>query len=230
MVGRRLQPLVRDLGHDLGQQILVDPAGQLRVGVRHAREVADEHVVAGVVGLGGEFLRAGRRRAPAVVEVQRGAVVDQPQPAVPDQQVRIAPAAVDVGGEGVQPEDAGSLRRVGGVAGVPAERAGQEVDRQVQPDAGGEQILHLFVGLVLADRGVELERTELGNPQSQPPRELPDDHLRHQHLQALTRAAELGDVGSQVACLDDAGQRTPLAQRGHIAKGLHGRDHTGQLR
>ena len=51
--------------------------------------------------------------APRVVEVQRGAVVDQPQVAVPDQQVGVAPAAVDVGDERVQPQRPGGDVRPG---------------------------------------------------------------------------------------------------------------------
>ena len=43
---------------------------------------------------------------PVVVEVERRAVVDQPELAVPDQQVGVARRAVDVGDEGVEPDDA----------------------------------------------------------------------------------------------------------------------------
>ena len=46
----------------------------------------------------------GGRRGPVVVEDQRGAVVDQPGPAVPQQHVRVAPGAVDVADERVEPQ------------------------------------------------------------------------------------------------------------------------------
>ena len=43
--------------------------------------------------------------APGVVDVQRGPVVDQPDPAVPDEQVRVGRGAVGVGHERVEPHD-----------------------------------------------------------------------------------------------------------------------------
>ena len=72
-----------------------------------------------------------------VVEVERGAVVDQPQPVVPDQQVRVARGAVDVRGERVEPHDVGRQAGIG--APRPArrvgQRAGQEVHAQVRAGA-----------------------------------------------------------------------------------------------
>ena len=44
-----------------------------------------------------------------VMEVQCGAVVDQPEPLVPDEQVRVPRRAVDVRHERVEPDDVGSL-------------------------------------------------------------------------------------------------------------------------
>ena len=49
---------------------------------------------------------------PVVVERQRGAVVDQVQPAVPEQHVRVAPRAVDVADQRVEPQHPPGERRV----------------------------------------------------------------------------------------------------------------------
>ena len=72
---------------------------------------ADEHVVGGVVGLAREPLGRPDAAGPAVVEVQAGAVVDGPQVAVPHQQVGVAPGAVDVRGQRVEPQHRGRDRR-----------------------------------------------------------------------------------------------------------------------
>ena len=91
-----------------------------------------EHVVGRVERLAGEPRRSVRTAGPRVVEVERGAVVDAPQVPVPHEQVRVAPGAVDVGRERVEPEHARGLLRLDPVVGVEAERAGQEVDAEVE--------------------------------------------------------------------------------------------------
>ena len=155
---------------------------------------------------------------PAVVEVERGAVVDHPEVAVPDQEVGVAPRPVDVGGEGVEPEDAGALVVGRAHLAVDAERAGQEVDAEVGADAGVEQVLHLLVGLVAGELGVEVEHDEARGAQPEPGRQAADDDLGDEHLRALAGAAELADVGAEVVTLDDAGQAAALAQRGDVAR------------
>ena len=64
-------------------------------------------------GLGGEPGRVADAARPAVVEVERRAVVDHPEVVVPQQQVGVAPGAVDVRGEGVEPEHPRGRRRPG---------------------------------------------------------------------------------------------------------------------
>ena len=58
-------------------------------------------------------LRLGRRVLPGVLEVERRAVVDQPDAAVPEQQVRVLRRAVDVRRQRVEPDDVGGELRVG---------------------------------------------------------------------------------------------------------------------
>ena len=124
---------------------------------------------------------------------------------MPHQQVGVAPRAVDVGGERVQPQHLGA--DLGGRAGssrVVPERTGQEVDAEVEPGARVEQVLDLLVGLVAGDLRVQVERHQLRGAQPDPAGQLADDHLGDQHPQALPGAAELADVGAEVVALDDA--------------------------
>ena len=81
------------------------------------------------------------------------------------------------------------------------------------PDAGVEQVLHLLVGLVAGELGVEVEDDEPRGAQAEAGGEGADDHLGDEHLGALAGAAELADVGAEVVALDDAGQAAALAQR-----------------
>ena len=84
--------------------------------------------------------RAGlvRQVGRGVVAVERGAVVDQPDAPVPDQQVRVARRAVDVEHERVEPHDLGRKRRIEPLrrALVERQRTGQEVQPGGQPAAG----------------------------------------------------------------------------------------------
>ena len=111
-----------------------------------------------------------------VVEVQRGAVVDQPEAVVPPEEVRVLRRAIDVRHERVEPDDVGGEVGIGGGAGGRAERqrARQEVDAEVEPVAREQQVLDLGVGLGAADRGVELDQRRAPAPEARAPaRALP---------------------------------------------------------
>ena len=74
--------------------------------------------------------------------------------------------------ERVEPHDVGGelgVRRVGRVV---RQRAGQEVDAEVDARAGGDQLLDLRVGLGGAERRVELDQHELGHRQPEPAGQL----------------------------------------------------------
>ena len=88
------------------------PRSSRRTGAARARAIAGN----GVRSCPGS-------RSRRVVEVERGAVVDQPQPAVPEQQVRVLRGAVDVRHERVEPDDVGGELGVGRRADRRAERA-----------------------------------------------------------------------------------------------------------
>ncbi len=154
----------------------------------------------------------------AVVEVQRGAVVDQPQPVVPEQQVGVARGAIDVGGERVEPHDVGGesvLRRVW-AGGRVRERAREEVHAEVRAGAGRDQLLDLGVGLRRAEHGIDLDSDQVGHEQAEPAREFADDDLGDERPQALAGAAELDHVQAVVVGLDKPGERPTLAQRGDV--------------
>ena len=109
---------------------------------------------------------AARARAPArrVVEVERRAVVDQPEPAVPEEQVRVLRGAVDVRHERVEPDDRGRELGRGRRPGRRAERqrAREEVDAEVEARARASRSWISGSGSARAERGVELDERELG--------------------------------------------------------------------
>ena len=110
-----------------------------------------EDVPGGIEGLRGEVGGVGFAAGPGVVEVEGGPMVDRPGGAMPDEEIRVGPCSVDVGGERVEPNDVGCLLGRGGPAPVVAEGAGEEVDAEVAADTGIEQILDLLVRFVLVD-------------------------------------------------------------------------------
>ena len=167
--------------------------------------------------LAGEADRVGRPAGPAVVEVEGGAVVDRPGPTVPQQQVRVVPRAVDVRRERVQPDDAGGDVLRGWHRAVVPERAGQEVDAEVQPDAGVEQVLDLLVGLVLGDLRVQGDQRQPRDGDGEQPGDLGHEDLGDEDLDPLAGAAELQDVDAVVVGLDEARQGAALAQRRDVA-------------
>ena len=113
----------------------------------------------------------------------------------------------------------------GGCVRVVGQRAGQEVDAEVDPRAGRDQLLDLGVGLGVAERGVELDQHQLGHRQAQVAGELAGHDLGRQRLRALARAAELEHVEAVVVGLHDARQGASLAQRRHVARGGHRAQH-----
>ena len=154
-----------------------------------------------------------------MVPVERRPVVDQPDAAVPLEQVGVLGRAVDVGYERVEPHDVSRELAVRHQAGSRREgqRAGQEVHAEVHPLAREQQILDLRVGLGSADHRVELDGNELRHREPERTRELTDHHLGDERLRPLPRAAELQHVEPVVVGLDEPGQRAALAQRGDVA-------------
>ena len=155
----------QQVGGDQRRELIMDRARPADAG---------QHVVAVVVRRRGE----GLRRSPGVMEAQAGAVVDRVQVAVPDQQVGVPRAAVDVGDERVQPDDPGGVLGHELEAAVVTDRSRQEVDREVQPGARRQQRLHLLVRLAAADLGVELDQRQLRDQDAEPPGRAPRPRSR----------------------------------------------------
>jgi hypothetical protein len=143
---------------------------------------------------------------------------------VPQQQVGVARGAVDIGGQRVQPDDVGGegRRRLPRARGRVGQRPGQEVDAEVDPLAGGDELLDLGVGLGAGELGLELGDHELGDRHPQGAGQLARHNLGHQRPRPLPRAAELHHVHPVVVGLDQPRQRAALAQGHHVAGGGHG--------
>ena len=177
-----------------------------------------QDVRARVIGLSREPRRVGAAARPAVVEVEGRAMVDEPRVAVPDKEVRVAPRPVDVRGERVQPQDRRGGLGVGRSRTVVPERPRQEVDPEVEPEARGEQVLHLLVRLVLGDRRLEIDDGHPRDVEPEGPGQLADDDLGDQDLETLAGSAELQDVGAEVVGLHDPGQGPALAQGSDVPR------------
>jgi hypothetical protein len=158
----------------------------------------------------------GRRVAQArgrvfVMEIQRCPVVNEPEAIVPDQEIRVARGAVDVGHQGVEPDDArgeAGIRRL--YERVEAERAWQVVQCQVQARAPLQQVLYLGVGFTAAQLRSEVCKHDLWHEEVEAAGDLTRHQLRHQRFSTLSSTAELEDVGPEIVRFDDRGQRTPL--------------------
>ena len=123
---------------------------------------ADEDVIGRLVGTGVVALR-GR---PAMVERQRGPVVDEPH-AAPLEQVGIAVRPVHVAHDRVEPQHAAGREGIDREGdGVVVQGTGQEVDAEVQACARAQQVLHLLVGLAAGQAGVDVDEHELGDGQA----------------------------------------------------------------
>jgi hypothetical protein len=156
VAGRRrigAEPLVGHVGErglnrpgtQAGRQSLV--GGPQAAGEREKHMVGDQR----------ERIAGARGDRAGVVLVEGGAVVDQPRPAVPDEQVAVPRGPVDVRRERVEPDDVGGELRAdrAGDGRVEIERTGEEVDAEVLAVARRDQLVDLGVGLGPAERRVE---------------------------------------------------------------------------
>ena len=197
---------------------------QPRVGLRRPTRRRGSSTWSRIAGNG---RRGDRQRvAGAVVHVQRGAVVDQPQVAVPAQQVRVARRAVDVLHQRVEPHDRRRQLRVGRLR--PACRAARPAGSRRRGSA------RRWRGSGPGSRGPARRApapassstsTSSGTGSPSAARQLAGHDLGRERLRALAGAAELDHVQPVVVGLHDRGQRAALAQRGHVAGGGHRAQH-----
>ena len=171
------------------------------------------------------------RSRPVVVEVQRGPVVDEPDVTVPDQQVGVAPGAVDVLDQRVEPEQlAGEVLVHGPAQRVEPGGAGEEVHGEVEARARPEQILDLLVRLARGDPRVQVGEGELRRPQAERAGQLTRDDLRDERERPLARATELEHVGAEVVGLHETRQAAALPERGQVTGDRDTFKHAGQVR
>ncbi len=214
------------MGEHLAQQVRLDEWGELRVrgcqGVGSGQQdvllPARQHPVD----------RPGRP-GPVVVYVQRRAVVDEPEPPAPDEQVRVPPRPVHVQGQRVQPEHSGGEGRVD-LEGewIVGDGTGQVVHAEVAARAGSQQLLDLLIRLGPAKLRVEVDHDQFGHGQPQRPGEFAHYDLGDERLGTLARSPELHHPRAEVVALHEAGQAAALPQRGGVAGRRHGTQHTDQ--
>ena len=157
------------------------------------------------------------------MKVERRAVVDQPQPAVPHQHVRVARSAIDVGHERIEPHDRRcELRRWRIDDRIESRRAGQIIERQIQSHARANQCLDLGIGFRARKVRIELHQHEFRHQQRRGARDLTGDEFRDQRVRTLACAPELEHVQPQIIRFDDGRQRSTFAERGHVAGGVEG--------
>ena len=186
------------------------PRRRVRLGGERGQDVVG-HVVGTCYG--------GRRAGPRVVEVQAGAVVDQPQVAVPAQQVRVAPASGRRSRPGRRTTAPRRLGRVDRVReGSKPERAGEEVHPEIRAALARSSSWTSGSGSARA-MTASSSRPPARAPAGRGPGQPAGDDLGDQRLDALTGAGELNDVGAQVVGLNQPGERTALAQRRHVPRG-----------
>jgi hypothetical protein len=93
-----------------------------------------------------------------------------------------------------------------------------------------DQLLDLGVGLGVGQARVDVDEHDLRHAQPEPPRDLADEHLGDERLDALPGAAELDDVQAVVVGLDEAGHRAAFAQRLGVARRADGAEGGGHER
>ena len=164
--------------------------------------------------------RRPRRARAAVLAVERRAVVDQPEPAVPEQQVGLLRGAVDVRHERVEPDDVGGelgSSRAGRRRRRAARRGGSR-PRGSCPALAGMQVLDLGSGSARPSAGSTSTTHELRHRETEGPRQLADDDLGDQRRGPWPAPRNFSDVEPVVVGLDEAGQRSALPQRGDVAR------------
>ena len=167
--------------------------------------------------------RAPDRRA-GVMEVERRAVVDQPELAMPDQHVGVARRAVEVGDEGVEPDDARGELGIG-LAGerVEGERAGQVVEAEVECRALARIRSWISGSGSVRARSVSSSTKTISGTGSPSARAIsPATSSAISAFVPWPGAAELEDVQAVVVGLDHRRQRAALAQRRDVAGGGDG--------
>src|ERR1051326_2485545 len=180
------QPLLGDESDDLVEHRRRQLRGQLLVDIADLRRPRQQHVL---LALRERFARAlDRVGGPVVMKDQRRAVIDHPEIAMPDEEVRVLRRAIDVRHERVEPDDGRrqpllAAQRAVDVR-IECDRSRQKVEADVQPFALLQQLLDLRIGLRARDASVELHEHDLRHRQAERAGDLAGDHLRRERALA----------------------------------------------
>src|SRR5687767_256210 len=135
---------------------------------------------------------------PRVMEKERRAVVDQPEPAVPHQEIAVARRAIDVGNQGVEPDD---LRRQAFFAGhrsvdqwIEGDRAWKVIESEIEPFAAPQKVLNFSIRLGPGHPRIDIRENDLGNGKAEVAGDLTGDELGDQRANALPGSSELENV------------------------------------
>jgi hypothetical protein len=162
-----------------------------------------------------------------VVKVECRAVIDEVKLTMPVEEIGVARGAVDVEGEGVEPDGERGDVGVGFVArcGIEHRGAGEIIEGQVESDAGAKEVADLLVGFVASEGGVDLGEDEFRNVEAEGAADSAGDEFGDKGERTLARAAEFDDVEAKVVGLDNCGKRAAFAERGDILGGADGAKH-----
>jgi len=210
----------RDLRHQVIDELASDDSAEVRSRLSERAGSGQEHVILHLgEGIAAAFQRV--RGAPAVVEIQRRSMIDEPEPSVPAEQVGVARRAVDVGDEGVEEHDARGRDgvRQGAHDRIEGDAPRQVIEAEVQPGAGLERGEDLGIQLALGELAIELDKDDLGQEEPRGAGELPRQQLGDQHLGPLARAAELDDIEPEIVGLHEGRHGAALAEGQDITDG-----------
>ena len=148
-------------------------------------------------------------------------MIDEPQPAVPDQHVDVASdRAIHVANEGIEPNDARCQRRLRREhQGIEGHRPGQIVQRNVQAGARADKGLDFGVGFGAREFAGKVDEHDFRHRKSGQPADFAGQQLSDQGLGPLPGPAKFEYVQPFVIGFDNGRQRAALAQRSHITAG-----------
>jgi len=219
-----LEPVIWNLGENFGEDGWVESSAGEGGGLFEVGGPGEENVVANVgEGKGGEAVGVG----PVVVEVESGTVVDEVGPVVPGEEVGVAGGAVDVEGEGVEPDSERCGAGVGCVAGGGIEHggAGEIVQGQVDANAGAEEIANILIGLVASEGRVDLDEDEFGDVKADGATDFSGDKFGYKGEGALTSATKFDDIEAEVVSLYDCGEGSTFAEGRDVLGGADSTKH-----
>src|SRR6185295_3011900 len=149
-------------------------------------------------------------------------MIDEPEPPMPHQHVRIARCPVNVCHISVEPNDRRRELSVELLRNwIIHNRPGQIIECEVQTGTRVDQVLDLGVRLRASEIGVEFDKDNLRHRQSQRAADLACHQLRDQSFWPLTRAPEFEHIHSVVIGFNYRWKRSAFAQRGYIPCGSY---------